>query len=368
MLGSPANGLKHLAAAAAVVAGSLAVQASVAGAATFRVPNPYAYGLADDQIAVGTLNLFGDSFTALDRRPFPNWAEQLAQTPNTNGDDEVLRLAGFPKSGATAGKYKGSGNNFTSQVNQWLGTSPKFASNDLTAVYLGYNDIDGGTNANGSDLANAKSNYTAQLKRIVGAGANGGSRRILLIMPHNWGRSPFYQKTGAQTMRKRTIVWDNFVAKTAQNFSNNYGNIVAVDLFTAFERVYDDPRAFCFTNVTDPLPKGGDPDKYLYDYQAAGGQFHFGARGQALIKQVVQYYLTRGWDWSNTYKTPTTAKQKLNADLDAGQVFTTPCQTASRAPSAQALAPQQATGAGDLNAGFGQAWTAYLRSRGAAAP
>jgi hypothetical protein len=185
-------------------------------------------------------------------------------------------------------------------------------------------------------------------------------------MGHNWGRSPAYKTKGAQTMRKRTIVWDDFVARTAQSFSSSYGNIVAVDLFTAFERVYQNPGAFCFSNVTDPLPKGGNPDKYLYDYETGGGLFHFGARGQDLIKQVIQYYLTRGWDWSNTYKSPSTAKQKLTADLDAGKVFTSPCQTASRAPAMQTLQP--APGSGDLNAGFDRTLTAYTSGRGAAAP
>ncbi len=36
---------------------------------------------------------------------------------------------------------------------------------------------------------------------------------------------------------------------------------------------------------------------------------------------MVQYYLTRGWDWSNTYKDPMTARQRLVAALEAGQVF-----------------------------------------------
>lgn len=342
-LGNMTSRLRYLAAAAALAVGGLGVQATGAEAATFKVANPYAYGLGDDQIAIRTLNAFGDSFTAYSRRPFDNWAELLADTPNTKGADEVLNLAGFPKSGASAGKYGRINNNFISQVNLWLGTEPRVAKNDLTVVYLGNNDILNNNDPTGADLSdpsnptNAERTYTAQLKRIEGVVAGTGGSRILLVMSHNLGRSPLFKKAGAKTMRQRTVVWNKFVARTAQNFSKTYGNLIAVDLYTTFERVYTDPGAFCFSNVTDPLPSGGDPDKYLYDTEAAGGQIHFGAHGQELIEQVIQYYLTRGWDWANTYKTPSTAKQKLNAALDAGNVFTPEqCQATGLVASARA--------------------------------
>ena len=84
------------------------------------------------------------------------------------------------------------------------------------------------------------------------------------------------------------------------------------------ECVYKQKGDFGFTNVTSKRPQGGDPLKYLYDLN---DDIHFGHRGQSLIRQVVQYYLTRGWDWSNTYKDPGTARQKLIADLADGKVF-----------------------------------------------
>ena len=70
-------------------------------------------------------------------------------------------------------------------------------------------------------------------------------------------------------------------------------------------------------------PPNGDPSKYLYD----NDPYHFAERGQMLIRQVVQYYLTRGWDWANAYKDPATARQKLVADLVAGNVFPVKCTT-----------------------------------------
>ena len=36
---------------------------------------------------------------------------------------------------------------------------------------------------------------------------------------------------------------------------------------------------------------------------------------------MLQYYLTRGWDYANLQKDPSTAKQHLIADLENGQVF-----------------------------------------------
>jgi hypothetical protein len=70
--------------------------------------------------------------------------------------------------------------------------------------------------------------------------------------------------------------------------------------------------------VINARPQGGDPAKFLYDLN---DDLHFGYRGQTLIRQVVQYYLTRGWDWSNTEKDPAKARQKLVTDLRAGKVF-----------------------------------------------
>ena len=74
-------------------------------AGPFTVPNPYAYGLSDDQIAINKLIAFGDSYSSLNCRPFPNWVEQLEAETNTNGAKEVKSVSDLAKSGATAGTY-----------------------------------------------------------------------------------------------------------------------------------------------------------------------------------------------------------------------------------------------------------------------
>ena len=84
------------------------------------------------------------------------------------------------------------------------------------------------------------------------------------------------------------------------------------------ECVFEQPADFGLTNVIQARPQGADAAKYLFDLN---DDIHFGHRGQTLIRQVVQYYLTRGWDWSNTEKDPAKARQKLVTDLRAGKVF-----------------------------------------------
>ena len=120
-------------------------------------------------------------------------------------------------------------------------------------------------------------------------------------------------------MRRRTLVWDGFLARTARDFPAAGGGVVAVDLFTAMERVFRDPGAFCLTNVTT-ADEAASATTALFS-----NDFHVGYRGQDLIGQVVEYYLTRGWDWSSTDKEPAAARRRLAADLDAGRVFTAPC-------------------------------------------
>ena len=65
----------RLAAVAAVCAVGLGGGAR--RAAPFAVPNPYASGLGDTDIAIRRLVVFGDSYSKLKRKSWHNWAEQL---------------------------------------------------------------------------------------------------------------------------------------------------------------------------------------------------------------------------------------------------------------------------------------------------
>ncbi len=287
-------------------------------AAPFAVRNPYATGLDDTDIYIRTLAVFGDSYSAPHTVVPRNWAERLAF------DGEVARLNDLAVIGATAASVPPGTNDLAHQVARWLAAPPVPRGRDLTVVYLGHNDIWHGTDPAGADLAAAMRDYRAGLRRIVGAGAAGGGRRVLLVMPHDWGRDPFFvREGGAGVMRRRTLVWDGFLARTARDLPAADGGVVAVDLFTAMERVFRDPGAFCLTNVTT-ADKAASATTALFT-----NDFHVGYRGQDLIGQVVEYYLTRGWDWSGTVKDPGAARRRLRADLDAGRVFTSPCPPAS---------------------------------------
>jgi phospholipase/lecithinase/hemolysin len=296
-------------------------------AAAFQVKNPYATSLSYDSISIDRLWAFGDSYTKANRKAFPNWAEQM------RADLEVGTLKDFAVSGATAGVYSGSTNNLTTQVNRFRNAAPTFHGRDLTVVYTGYNDIDGGSDRAGADLANAKGNYKTQLGRIIATdgGATASNRRVLVVMVHNWGRVPYYVRNGRSgLMRSRTQVWDSFVAQTAAAKPD----VIAVDLYDALEYVFDNPAKYGFSNITTPDPNHSATTAFWDDW------FHPGKHGQFMIRQVFEYYLTKGWDWSNRTKTPADAKARLLADLDAGQVFTRPYGTASaQAPT------QEGTGA-----------------------
>jgi phospholipase/lecithinase/hemolysin len=297
-------------------------------AAAFQVADPYATSLSYDSVSIDRLWAFGDSYTKANRKAFPNWAEQM------KADLEVGTLKDFAVSGATAGVYSGSTNNLTTQVNRFRNAAPTFHGRDLTVVYMGYNDIDGGTDPAGADLANAKSNYKTQLGRIIATdgGATASGRRVLVVMVHNWHRVPYYvQSDSLNVMGSRTQVWDSFVAQTAAAKPN----VIAVDLYDALEYVFDHPAQYGFTNITTPDPNNSATTAFWDDW------FHPGKHGQFMIRQVFEYYLTVGWDWSNQTKTPADAKAKLLADLAAGKVFTRPYGTASAQAQPQTRAPTQ---------------------------
>jgi lysophospholipase L1-like esterase len=252
--------LRHLAAAAILVLAGLG--GTVAPAAAYTVPNPYATGPDPADVRIGKLVVFGDSFSKLNRKSFRNWAEQLRydELNRATGLPQVATLAGRAVSGATAGTYPGSTNDFATQVAKWLASPRSFGGRDLTVVYFGHNDLEKSADPTGADLSGAMADYRAALQRVLAAGAAGGSRRVLLVMPHDWGRSPYYVANGGSAvLRQRTQAWNALVAAEARQSS--YTRLVAVDLFTAMECVFEQPARFGFTNVTAPRPSGGDPQE-----------------------------------------------------------------------------------------------------------
>jgi hypothetical protein len=284
---------------AAVAAAAVAAVPAEAG---YDVYNPYSSSQNSfDRLAIRRLVVFGDSYSDPSWAVQDNWAEQL------KASGQVRLHSNYAVAGATA--FNGPTNNTPTnslrmQVDRFLGSGPSYALQDLTVVYIGYNDIN---RLNG--LVSSKSEYTRAVDRLRGRGATNKNRRMLLVMEHNMRRDPARSSRTSANLS----VWNQYVA----NLANSRSNVIAVDLYTAFERVYADPQRYGFANVTTPDPSRSAIDALYYD------SHHFGLRGHRLIQQVFRHYLSRGWDWANTLQTASQTVAALNRDLDDDLVFDT---------------------------------------------
>jgi lysophospholipase L1-like esterase len=222
--------------------------------------------------AADRLLVFGDSYSALNRRDFPNWAEQL----KASGD--VNRLESYARSGATA---KDGGNSFASQVRRWRSGGSQPDGNDATAVFFGINDII----KNGS-LSAARADYAGSVQALIDGGAVADGGQLLLLMPHDMGSTPRFNRSAASRSkyRSRTRTWNGYVASTARQHSNT----VTVDVFSLIEKVLANPGRYGLSNVTTADPKRSATTA-LYD-----DELHFGRKGQSLIRQAVAGRLQRG--------------------------------------------------------------------------
>ena len=106
-------------------------------------------------------------------------------------------------------------------------------------VYFGYNDIKAD-----KSLSNAKNQYRAQVDRLIANGVTQGQCRLVLCLLHDWSRNP----GATRSYRARVTEWNRHV----RNVAAARPNCVVVDLFSLFERVFADPGAYGFTNVTQP--------------------------------------------------------------------------------------------------------------------
>lgn len=264
----------------------------LAGVAVLAVTGTAAAADADDLV------VFGDSYSKLKRKAFPNWAEQLR-----DGGD-VAGLTGFAVSGATA--TAASPKTFKQQISRFNGSGFSYSGDDLTVLYFGYNDIDSVDSYTGS-----RAGYNGGLKALIQKGATADGRRMFVVMPHDWGSTPQYvgNPEDRAEFRGKTITWNKYVA----GLPRSYANVVAVDLFTFFDKVLADPQAYGLTNVTTADP-GRSKTTALYDDPA-----HFGRRGQELIKQVMQQYLTRASNAANAMQTARSASADRTRDIEAGR-------------------------------------------------
>jgi hypothetical protein len=260
------------------------------GSGIADVPNPYFQ--ASGNVQVETLRALGDSYTVNSRRG--SWAEILA------GQGRAKRLENYAEGGAQAAI--GGPNSFNNQIDQLSTRSSALGGRDLTVAYFGYNDI--GRQGSGDGLAAAKAGYQTGVNRLINLGATGGERRLFITQVHDWSKNPGVNSALGGQVRD----WNAFVA----NVANQSPNIVAVDLFTVFERVYANPGAFGLANVSTANRARSASDFLYYD------DIHFGPRGANIIARTYNHYLTRGWDWANSLTAGSSTANQLQQDINTG--------------------------------------------------
>jgi lysophospholipase L1-like esterase len=212
--------------------------------------------------AVPTFIALGDSYTASYRNGIPSWADQI----DADGAAEVL--VNLAVSGSTA-EGVNVRKTFDGQVDAWIRDHKAKGVPDRTVVYFGYNDIKAG-----KSLSNAKNQYRAQVDRLIANGVTQGQRRLVLCVLHDWSRNP----GATRSYRSWVTEWN----RPARNVAAARPNCVVVDLFSLLERVFADPGAYGFANVTEPN-RALSATTHLY---ADVG--HFGRKGQALIARAVK--------------------------------------------------------------------------------
>jgi phospholipase/lecithinase/hemolysin len=265
---------------------AVSVLAASAPVGTARAESPYVRSGTVDDIEIDRMVSFGDSYSRLNRKiRFKNFVEQMRD------EGDASSVQGFGVSGATAANIEvnGSRKSFRQQLNRWRNAGPVFGDRHATVVYFGYNDIDKLT-----DLAQSRRDYSSDISTLVNNGATQGNRHIFLFQVHDWGKNPGQAsnptcdsgsaKSCRQQLRERTQGWNSHVAAVA----NQRSNTIAVDLFTAFDRIIAEPGRYGLANVTTADSTRSN-SRALFD-----DDNHFGGKGQDLIQQVFQHYLTRG--------------------------------------------------------------------------
>lgn len=214
-----------------------------------------------------SLLVFGDSYTEDNRNRLPSWAQMLV----ANGD--ARSAANYAKSGATAEDGRnGTRLHFKGQVDAWSKGRNGGTLADVTVVYLGYNDI-----KTRKSLATAKADYTRQIDRLIAAGVTKAHRRLVLVQLHDWSRNPARSNTGGRVQE-----WNRHVV----NVARARPNVQVLDLYTLFNRVFANPKAYGLTNVTKADRKNAATTALFIDPS------HFGPRGREIIAQAVKSALS----------------------------------------------------------------------------
>ena len=296
---------RRLAAAAVATSGTVAAP-SVRASSTSKALAGF---------SIPRVTAFGDSYTRLQRTVrhpttgasvrVRNWVEQ------TNLDGYSGATAGYGVSGASAANiavYPGKPvNSFAQQVQRWMANGASLGASEATVIYLGANDVNAiQTLPSLASLQRSKNDYATSANRLISLGATSGNRRLFLFTIHDWGRNPEKNGDPGLRYRSRSVNWNNFVT----NYAKGKRNVVLVDLYTTFNRVFANPGNYGLTNVrTVDLDRSrttalyADPD-------------HFGEKGHDIIEQTFLHYASRSWGFRAAASTGAQVTARISGEAD----------------------------------------------------
>lgn len=217
------------------------------------------------------LTVFGDSYSDIRSTtyPFPKWSEQVLAAGH------VRWLRSFALGGSIANDLGREGRTeatFKAQVDRFAGSPGLRHRRDVIAVHLGQIDVIRHAYPESADLSRAKADYKRQLDRLIGLGATGENRRILLFLAPDRG----VNRGDAAIVRKRTRQWNHWLTSLAANRRG----VGTVDLFTTVDRIRANPAMYGLTNISRGDPLNHETTALLYDTS------HFGRRGHEIIASV----------------------------------------------------------------------------------
>lgn len=246
--------------------------------------------------------VFGDSLSdagnvSLMLDPNLTATQRFTTNPGSTAAENVAKALGFDITASALGgtdyAYGGAGfvNNATTlpilnipqQMAQYFAaTGGKADSRTLYQVWGGANDIFYLTGATtDSTVIQAGAVAAAQTEvQLLGSLKAAGAKYVLVYNLPDIGKTPESIEGGAATISGGTqisVVYNNVLNAGISQLSSKGFNIIPVNTFGLIDEVVANPKAFGFTNVTDPAcgvgstsvvcgPQGATSGLYLYHY------------------------------------------------------------------------------------------------------
>ncbi len=198
----------------------------------------------------------------------PNWAEILVSR------GRAVSMVNYARSGATALDYANAPaqSTFKKQLDLFL-ANPRYGDDDITVVYLGYNDIARSTDARWSNLIQSKADFRVGVDRLLTAGAARDKRRLLIVAVHDWSKKP---NSRAEYL-PRTREWLTFTYDFVNKRRATHKGMICVNVFRRFNDVVLRPQLYGLNNVRTADPARAATTALYYNTS------HFGAKGQTIL-------------------------------------------------------------------------------------